>query len=185
MIELQRLNMVRNQCKPAGVEDELLLEGFLKIPREDFLQEKYKSLAYSDGEWPSIDNCLMSRPEMQAQLLEAGQIQPSDKIIIIGSSYLAAITSLLASKVLLLNGQSLLENYAVEVVPFQLDNLSNYKEYNKVIVEKVLSEEELHKILAWTEPEIFFPQFQGEGIAQKLIKSKGGKKELLGEIYLV
>jgi protein-L-isoaspartate O-methyltransferase len=190
MRDIQRLNMVRNQCKPAGVENEALLEAMMQVPREDFLENKYKNLAYSDGEWPSIDGFVMARPEMQAQLLEAVDIQPTDGIIILGSSYLAAITSHLTSKVISLGGHPILDNYKVEVVSCDLTEIKLQIEkliqegYTKVIIEKHLSEDVITELLSLQKITIFYPEGQGPNLPQNLIKYQESKQEMLGEILL-
>jgi len=180
MIEIQKINMVRNQCKPAGIAGERLITALLKVPRENFLLEKYAPLAYSDGDWPSIDGDIIWRPVIQAKLLEAAQIQDQDRVIIIGSSYLAAVTSLLAGKVLALDGHNLLKkDYLLEIAPLQLETISSYSDYNKVILDKLLSEEELALVLTWKEPEIFYLISQGKGISLKLMKSHQNRQEEL------
>ncbi len=182
MRDLQKINMVRNQCKPSGIENDRLLKALLEVDREDFLLEIYKDLAYSDGEWLDSDGNLMPRPEMQGQLLDLADLESEDKVLIIGSSYLAAVASLLVEKVTVIGDNSLNHHYSYQVIPFELEKIP--QGYNKLIIEKILSKDEMNTILQAREIAIFYPESQGVQISQKLYKSYQGEKYYLGEIYL-
>ncbi len=111
----------------------LKLEGLLKsgnvakafeeVPREDFLPDALKGLAYSDTPLPIPGGQTISAPHMVAVMSEYLGVRDGQKILEIGtgSGYQAAILSRLAPR-----GKI----YTVEVVPelteFAKKNLKNY-----------------------------------------------------------
>lgn len=102
-IEIRRSNMVRNQIRAIGVENQGLTNAMLEIPRQEFLAKKVSSVAYSDAELPMLDDDerLMARPEMLAKLLAAAEITSKDSVLEIGcgTGYGTAIISRLAKQV--------------------------------------------------------------------------------------
>ncbi len=102
MEHLQRHNMVRNQVRVIGVEDERILNAMLEIEREKFIIDKFQSVAYSDSELPISDSRLIARPEMIAKFLEIAQITHNDIIYDIGcgTGYGSHIISRIAKDIL-------------------------------------------------------------------------------------
>jgi protein-L-isoaspartate(D-aspartate) O-methyltransferase len=86
----QRKDMVETQLLPRGINDELVIDAFLHVPRECFLTEEYAESAYADTPLPIIDNQTTSQPYMIAimtQLLElkAEEISAGVKILEVGT----------------------------------------------------------------------------------------------------
>lgn len=83
-------------------------EALRKVPREDFVSSTNLSAAYLNRALPIGEGQTISQPYIVALMTELLDIQPSDKVLEIGtgSGYQAAILSCLASKV-----------YTVEVIP--------------------------------------------------------------------
>lgn len=99
--EQARFNMIAQQIRPAEVLDERVLETMMEIPREDFVPEHFKDLAFSDINVEIGHDEVMMKPIMEARLLQALNIQPSDNILEIGtgSGYFTALLARLGSHV--------------------------------------------------------------------------------------
>ena len=107
-LEIARFNMVEQQIRPAEVLDPRVLELVSEMPREDFVPEKYKNLAFSDIHIPIGHGQTMLKPIQEARLLQALEIQPSDNVLEVGtgSGYMTALLAKLADRVV-----------SVEIVP--------------------------------------------------------------------
>ncbi len=96
-----RKNMIDGQIHTAGVVDEKILEVFSTIPRELFVPEKLKAMAYLDE---SIDlgqgRCLMA-PIALSKMVDAVTPTASDVALVVGaaSGYTSAVLSMLVSTV--------------------------------------------------------------------------------------
>lgn len=102
-----RLAMVELQIRPNGVRDALILNTFATLPREAFVPEAQKSLAYMDEALPVIpasDNSPARRllpPMVLAKLLQGAGLAQSDHALDIGGAtgYSAAVLSRICAKV--------------------------------------------------------------------------------------
>ncbi len=48
----QRKNMVESQVRPSDITDRRIIRAMLELPREAFVPEKFRALAYMDGPVP-------------------------------------------------------------------------------------------------------------------------------------
>ncbi|OGC07637.1 protein-L-isoaspartate O-methyltransferase [candidate division WOR-1 bacterium RIFOXYD2_FULL_36_8] len=96
-----REKMVEEQLVLRGIKDKRVLSAMKIIPRELFLPEKLKPVAYDDGPLPIGYGQTISQPYIVALMTELLTIKEEDKILEIGtgSGYQSAILSLLAQKV--------------------------------------------------------------------------------------
>ncbi|MBK1700431.1 protein-L-isoaspartate O-methyltransferase family protein [Thiococcus pfennigii] len=96
-----RFNMVQQQIRPWGVIDERVLTALAEVPRESFVPDAYRSLAYADIEVPIAAGRQMLAPKIIGRLLQAVQAQPGDKALVIGAEngYLAACLAHLGARV--------------------------------------------------------------------------------------
>ncbi len=99
--EEARFNMVEQQVRPWEVLDATVLELIGNLPREHFVPDNYKGLAYADIEIPLGDGQKMMFPRVEGRILQALAIQPSDNILEVGtgSGYLTACLAKLGNKV--------------------------------------------------------------------------------------
>jgi len=113
-IEQARFNMIEQQIRPAEVLDAAVLHTIAHVPRERFVPDKYRELAFSDSYIPLNDRSCMMNPIQEARLLQALNVQKEDKILEIGtgSGYLTALLASLGKHV-----------YSVEIDP-QLSDLA-------------------------------------------------------------
>ncbi|MEJ2529293.1 MAG: protein-L-isoaspartate O-methyltransferase [Gammaproteobacteria bacterium] len=91
-LEQARINMVKQQIRTWEVLDPKVLDLVTRIPREEFVPEEYRELAFADTEIPIGHGQRMMAPKLEARILQALDIQPGDNILEIGtgSGYLTA-----------------------------------------------------------------------------------------------
>lgn len=101
-LEIARFNMIQQQIRPWEVLDERVLEVMGAIPREAFVPDAYRGLAYADIEIPHGEGQLMLAPKVVGRLLQALKVQPTDRVLEVGtgSGYLSACLSRLGAKVI-------------------------------------------------------------------------------------
>lgn len=100
-VEQARFNMIEQQIRPWEVLDGTVLELLGQVPREDFVPEQYKGLAFADIEIPIGFGQTMLSPKMEGRILQSLAIQPPDKVLEIGtgSGYFTALLASLAREV--------------------------------------------------------------------------------------
>ncbi|HFD81268.1 MAG TPA: protein-L-isoaspartate O-methyltransferase [Gammaproteobacteria bacterium] len=99
--EQARFNMIEQQIRPWDVLDDRVLETLAAMPREDFVPERYRALAFSDISIPLEHEQVMMPPRLEGRLLQSLFIQPDDEILEIGtgSGYLTACLARLGGRV--------------------------------------------------------------------------------------
>lgn len=100
-LDLARYNMIEQQIRPWEVLDERVLGVMGELPRELFVPQGWQHLAYADTEIPLGHGHHMMAPKVEARLMQALELEPSDRVLEIGtgSGYLAACLSRLARQV--------------------------------------------------------------------------------------
>ena len=102
-----RLAMVESQIRPNAVRDPLILNAFATLPREAFVPESQKALAYMDEAVPVLPATEGSPPRyllpsmVLAKLLQGAAVSPSDHALDIGGAtgYSAAVLAQICRKV--------------------------------------------------------------------------------------
>jgi len=84
-IEQARFNMIEQQIRPWDVLDVDVLNIIENTPRELFVPKAHQKLSFSDLEIPLGNDQFMMSPKLEARMLQALQIQPSDEILEIGT----------------------------------------------------------------------------------------------------
>ena len=99
--------MVEQQIRPWDVLDIRVLDVLATLPREAFVAETHKKLAYTDVELPLGFGQKMMKPVIEGRTLQALDLQPGDEVLEIGtgSGYLSACIGALAREVLSLEIQ--------------------------------------------------------------------------------
>lgn len=99
-----RINMVDSQIHTMGVVSEPVLNAFRTVPREEFVPEGRKGIAYCDEDMPvSANRCLME-PVTHARLVQAATPAANDTVLDVGTAtgYSAAILAKLTGRVIAL-----------------------------------------------------------------------------------
>jgi protein-L-isoaspartate(D-aspartate) O-methyltransferase len=102
-----RLTMVESQIRPNAVRDPLILDAFATLPREQFVPENQKALAYMDEAVIAIPAApgsparYLLPPMILARLLQSAAPSPLDRALDIGGAtgYSAAVLAKLCGKV--------------------------------------------------------------------------------------
>jgi protein-L-isoaspartate(D-aspartate) O-methyltransferase len=94
-LEQARHNMVLQQIRPWDVLDQRVLDLLESMPREDFVPEHYRNVAYADIAIPLGHHEVMMPPRVEARMLQALAIQPQDTVLEIGTGS-GFVTALLA-----------------------------------------------------------------------------------------
>jgi len=99
--EIARFNMLEQQIRPWEVLDQNSLQVMQQIPREEFVPEALKKMAFSDTELPLQNNQIMLAPKIEAKIIQATQIKTTDNVFEIGtgSGYLTALLAAISKSV--------------------------------------------------------------------------------------
>ena len=95
-LENARFNMIEQQIRPWEVLDQHVLDLLSKLPREDFVPERYHKLAYMDTTIPLGNDQVMMPPRVEARILQALNIQADETVLEVGTGS-GYVTALLAS----------------------------------------------------------------------------------------
>jgi protein-L-isoaspartate(D-aspartate) O-methyltransferase len=97
----QRATMVARQLRTRGIRDERVLQVMGEIPRELFVPEERRRLAYADEALPIASGQTISQPYIVARMTELLAPRPGDRVLEIGtgSGYQAAILAKLGCRV--------------------------------------------------------------------------------------
>jgi len=97
-----RETMVEQQIRPWDVLDNRVLEVLATLPRDAFVAEANRVLAYADLQLPIGHGEVMLKPVVEARVLQALALQPGDSVLEIGSGsgWFAACLGALAGDVL-------------------------------------------------------------------------------------
>ena len=99
--EQARHNMIEQQIRPWDVLDQRVLDVLASVPREDFVPERYRNLAFSDLAIPLGHGEVMLKPNFEGRILQALAVQPGDRVLEVGtgSGYLTACLGRLTASV--------------------------------------------------------------------------------------
>ena len=123
--------MIEQQIKPWNVFDQRLLGAMSTVPREKFVPEAHRNLAYADIAIPLGHNQSMLAPRELARMIQALDLTGYEKVLEIGcgSGYASALLSKLVRKV-----------YSVDIISdFVKDSQKRLKQlaFNNVFIEEV------------------------------------------------
>lgn len=109
-----RQKMVDGQVRPSDVTDIRILDTMLAVPREAFVPQSQRQLAYLDldlvvSEGASAKRFLI-KPVVTAKMLQAAEIRESDNVLVVGcaTGYAAAVVAKLAGQVTATEGDAAL-----------------------------------------------------------------------------
>jgi protein-L-isoaspartate(D-aspartate) O-methyltransferase len=100
-----RQKMVDGQVRPSDVTDQRILDAMLAVPREAFVPESARALAYLDLDLDVSEaggaKRFLIKPVVIAKMLQAAEIIETDTILVVGcaTGYAAAIAAKLGSRV--------------------------------------------------------------------------------------
>lgn len=91
--EKQRQTMLQRDIAGRGIRDPQVLAAMARIPRHLLVAERYRHDAYADHPLPIGEGQTISQPYVVALMSEALRLQPTDRVLEIGtgSGYQAAV----------------------------------------------------------------------------------------------
>jgi protein-L-isoaspartate(D-aspartate) O-methyltransferase len=102
-----RNEMVARQIRARGIHSPRVLEAMTAVPRHDFVPRESAASAYSDEPLPIGGGQTISQPFIVAAMADAVLLNGSERVLEIGggSGYQAAVLSLLAQEVIVVELQ--------------------------------------------------------------------------------
>lgn len=99
--EAARHAMVASQLRPNNVSDHRIVAAMASIPREAFLPETARALAYRDARIPLGERRYANLPMATGRLLTRAELLATDRVLLIGaaSGYTAAVLSRIVAEV--------------------------------------------------------------------------------------
>ena len=100
-----RQKMVDGQVRPSDVTDIRIIDAMLAVPRENFVPDNKRALAYLDLDLDVTGagsaGGFLIKPAVLAKMLQAAEIKSTDHVLVVGcaSGYAAAVISQFAGKV--------------------------------------------------------------------------------------
>ncbi|MCA3560298.1 MAG: protein-L-isoaspartate O-methyltransferase [Aestuariivirga sp.] len=172
-----RRNMVESQVRPNGITDRRIIAAIEAVPREDFVPESRRALAYMDEDVPldHHDRALGQRALIEimafARMLQHAAIKPTDKLLIIGAGtgYGAAVAAQIAATVVALESDAGLAHHARS----NLRGLANVKLVEGPLAGGVAAEQPFDVILL---------EGRAEDVPQSLIDQLADGGRLIGVV---
>jgi protein-L-isoaspartate(D-aspartate) O-methyltransferase len=129
-LEQARANMVEQQIRPWEVLDQVVLDLLYAVPREEFVPEALRNLAFADLELPIGEGERMMTPKVEARILQALALRKIERVLEVGtgSGYLTALLARCAAHVHSLEirpalaafGRANLERHGVDNVTLEI-----------------------------------------------------------------
>src|SRR5258708_32054776 len=108
-ISAARQKMVDGQVRPSDVTDSRIIDAMLAVPREAFVPENKRALAYLDldldvsegGQGQGQAKRFLIKPVVLAKMLQAAEIKQTDRVLVVGcaTGYAAAVVAQFAGQV--------------------------------------------------------------------------------------
>ncbi len=96
-----RQRMVDAQLRARGVSDQRVLGAMTRVPRHEFVPERYRDQAYEDHPLPIGEDQTISQPYIVAAMLQALNLSSTDKVLEVGtgSGYVTALLAEMTARV--------------------------------------------------------------------------------------
>jgi protein-L-isoaspartate(D-aspartate) O-methyltransferase len=109
-----RTKMVDGQVRTTDVTDPAIIEAMLTIPREAFVDERLRPLAYIDEDIEIARGRYLMEPSPFAKLVQLADIRPGETVLDVGAGtgYSSAVLSRLAGRVVALESDAALAERA-------------------------------------------------------------------------
>lgn len=107
-----RLKMVDGQVRPSDVTDSRIIDAMMAVPREAFVPQNQRAMAYLDLDLDVSEGAATRRflikPVVTGKMLQAAEIKDTDKVLVVGgvTGYTAAVVAKFASQVTAIESDS-------------------------------------------------------------------------------
>jgi len=126
-----RQKMVDGQVRTCDVTDNRIIDAMLTVPREAFVPQSQRALAYLDLDLDVSEGGpakrFLIKPAVMAKMVQAAEIKDTDDVLVVGcaSGYLAAVVAKLARRVVATECDSALAAKATDTLAeFGLGNVA-------------------------------------------------------------
>src|ERR1700755_509785 len=111
-----RAQMVEKRLRERGIEDERVLAAMGAVPRENFVPERRRELAYADAALPIGSEQTISQPWIVAAILQALDLQGTERVLEIGtgSGYSTCLLGRLGDHLISIQRHSSLPRFAAQ-----------------------------------------------------------------------
>lgn len=144
----EREKMIKTQIQTRGICDINVINAMLKVPRDVFVSEKNKDLAYTDGPLPIGEGQTISQPYIVALMTQLLSLEKNDKVLEIGtgSGYQTAILAEICREIYTIEikeklsseAQKILKNMNYNNIHFKIGNAyegwEEFSPYDRIIV---------------------------------------------------
>jgi protein-L-isoaspartate(D-aspartate) O-methyltransferase len=107
-----RNNMVDGQLRPSKVIDRRVLDAMRTLPREAFVPQSQRPLAYADVDVPIGNGRVLLAPLSLARLIQAADLPPAGKVLVLGAGYAAAVFAAMGGAVVAVEQDPVLRDSA-------------------------------------------------------------------------
>jgi len=133
-LEHARQRMIYHQIRPWNVSDNRVLETLASVPRERFVPEQFRELAFADTAIPLPCDQTMLKPIIEGRMLQNLDIRQDNKVLVIGtgSGFLTACVARLGGQVISIDiHRELVEIAAAKLADEQIHNVElRTEDYN-------------------------------------------------------
>jgi protein-L-isoaspartate(D-aspartate) O-methyltransferase len=133
-LETARQQMIYHQIRPWDVSDNRVLETLANVPRERFVPEQFRELAFADTAIPLPCGQTMLKPVVEGRMLQNLNVRQDDKVLVIGtgSGFLTACAARLGGQVISIDiHRELVEIAAAKIAAEQIHNVElQTEDYN-------------------------------------------------------
>ena len=190
--ESQKKELVK-RWERQGINKKVI-NAFLKVPRENFVMDEWKSQAYDDTPLPILKDQTISQPTTVINMLQSLEIKRGQKILEIGAG--SGYNASLLSKLVGTKGEIIAIEYFSELTKFAKQNLERIKIKNVKILKGDGSighkkEEPYNRIICTAAgkkiPDLWKKQLKQDGIIIAPVGNKYGQTMIkvtkIGRIY--
>lgn len=125
-----RSNMIESQVRPNGITDGRIIQAMAALPREMFVPEARRSLAYMDGDIAIGAGRSLMEPMALAKLVQLAEIEANDRVLHVGcgSGYATALLAALSAAVIAIDeDQAFVEMAAANLASLGIGNAQVHK----------------------------------------------------------
>jgi protein-L-isoaspartate(D-aspartate) O-methyltransferase len=114
-----RRTMVATQIRTGAITDPLVIAAIEEVPRELFVPEARRTIAYVDEDLPLGKGRFLMEPLVLARLLQLADVQSTDRALVIGAGtgYAAAVLGRMVASVVALENDHELTGVAARALP--------------------------------------------------------------------
>ena len=84
--QTMRYAMITSQLRTNAVSDQRVIAAMAQVPREDFVPDDVRAIAYLDRPLPLGMGRQMNPPVATGRLLTEAYLEPTDRVLLIGAA---------------------------------------------------------------------------------------------------